>query len=158
MEIDALTMILVTHQASLLALENQDRLTKFSYGQQVAESLGKPYLVVGRVKHSEYPCADVVLDTDPKVIETCDTGVIANVTNIPYPDKFFGCAFASHILEHLTQSEAEQAWKELWRVADHVIVAFPSKLNLVAVLHPDHKLWINWDENDPEILYIKSRI
>lgn len=56
---------------------------------------------------------------------------------LPFSDKQFDVAFASHCLEHL--ENWEQALDEWTRIADHVIIALPNPLWFPWLLQPDHK-------------------
>ena len=67
-----------------------------------------------------------------------------------FPDKIFGSAFASHIIEHLPSvADAELAMSELHRVADKVFIVAPSKASILAWVWPDHYLWVS--ETDGEV-------
>lgn len=153
--VDTLLPLLVVHQGIILGIEGSDRSYKYSLARELAGS--KPMLVVGRPKGMEYDCADVTLDLDPLVL-SCPNGVVADVRDIPFQDKYFGSAYVSHVLEHLpTTRDAFIAWDELWRVSDNVIVSYPRWDNLIAILHPDHHLWIEWDEHNPLQLKVSQR-
>jgi SAM-dependent methyltransferase len=56
---------------------------------------------------------------------------------LPFGDKTFGVAFASHVLEHL--DDFEFALSEAARVADHVVVVLPHPLSPAGWLVPAHK-------------------
>lgn len=68
----------------------------------------------------------------PEMVCYCD------VQRLPYPDKHFGAAIASHVLEHVPDPEA--ALRELHRVADVVYIVVPSWWAPHTWLHPGH-LW-----------------
>ncbi|MBA7576923.1 hypothetical protein ES708_18765 [subsurface metagenome] len=55
---------------------------------------------------------------------------------LPFADKQFGCAFASHILEHLDNWRF--ALGEMVRVADYVVVVLPDPLYFSGWLAPGH--------------------
>jgi len=100
---------------------------KYAAASAYAESVNKPLLKVG----GPY-------GLDPGNV------VAADIKDLPYyPDKTFGAAFCSHILEHLpTINDAMLAINELNRVAERVyIVSFP-KNNLIARLIADQHVWI----------------
>lgn len=69
---------------------------------------------------------------------------------LPYPDKVFGAALASHVLEHC--ADPRRAIRELQRVADRVYVVWPSWWAPHTWLHPGHRwyrdgagrLWRLW--------------
>ena len=97
---------------------------KYSAALAYAESVNKPLLEVGVV--------------DAK------NGAAADIKELPYyPDKAFGAAFCSHILEHLpTINDAMAAINELNRVAERVyLVSFP-KNNLIAHLIAGQHIWV----------------
>ena len=56
---------------------------------------------------------------------------------LPFTDKQFGCAFASHILEHLDNWQFALA--EAARVADYVVVVLPHPAYFSGWLTPEHK-------------------
>jgi len=102
-----------------------------------ADYLGKPLLNVG-CGNTAY--GDVNLDINPKNVPHFIQG---DATDIPYPDKYFGALFASHILEHL--EDPDQALREWNRVADKVFVLVPPIYNPFC-LDGDHK-WIFIGDN-----------
>lgn len=65
---------------------------------------------------------------------------------LPYTDKQFGCAFASHILEHLDNWQF--ALSEMVRVADYVVVVLPHPANFGGWLVPEHKQHFSRDDID----------
>ena len=95
------------------------------------------------------------MDIQPQAIADHPNGVIASVTHIPFADKVFGSAFASHLLEHLpTVSDAKKALEELNRVAETVFIVYPSRQSIGGWITADHHLWI-WQEGNTT--YIKQR-
>ena len=56
---------------------------------------------------------------------------------LPFRNKQFGCAFASHVLEHLDNWEF--ALNEMLRVADHVVIVFPDPRFFSGWVVPEHK-------------------
>ena len=81
--------------------------------------------------------------------------VKASVDNIPFPDKHFGAAFCSHVLEHVPDWKA--AARELDRVADKVFIIVPKPIWMQTWLHPKHKRLfftdhvLEWAEGRPHI-------
>lgn len=138
--------ILAIQQVMEHLRELDQRRVDFQQARDYSDSVGKPLLVVGTPKFVfNHPCGDVTIDINPDVAKWCDTE-IADVRAIPYPDQYFGAAFISHVLEHLpTVQDAYDALEELHRVAEKVFVVSPSKLILVAWLHPEHHLWVTPD-------------
>ena len=75
---------------------------------------------------------DIALDGMPRFIQ-----LDIESEPLPFADKQFGCAFASHILEHLDNWQF--ALHEACRVADWVVVVLPHPLNFGGWLAPSHK-------------------
>jgi len=124
-------------------VEAQERHQVFSQARAYADSMGKPLLVVGAPKWKfSHPYGDVTIDISPRFTDDPNVEIV-DVRNIPYPDHYFGAAFASHVLEHLpTIEDAFRALDEMERVADKVFVVSPHKTSIFAWLHPDHHLWV----------------
>ena len=57
--------------------------------------------------------------------------------SLPFSDKQFGCAFASHVLEHLRNWQFALA--EACRVADYVVVVLPHPAYFSGWLAPEHR-------------------
>lgn len=127
-----------------------ERQKAFTQARTYADGDDKPLLVVGtpRLGWLYHPCGDVTIDINPTRAKYCDTQ-IADVRDIPYPNRYFGAAFVSHVLEHLpTVADAYTALGELDRVAEKVFVVSPHKSCLYAWIHPDHYLWLTQDGDD----------
>ncbi len=139
-------LTLVIHQWGVAQSKVQERVDMFALALGIARSHDKPLLVVGRptvARH--YSCGDVTIDLDPAVLSDCPTGgQVADVRDLPFSNAYFGAAFASHVLEHLDNLEdVARAYAELSRVADHVIVASPSRQSIISQMMPDHHLWVD---------------
>ena len=63
---------------------------------------------------------------------------------LPFADKQFGCAFASHVLEHLDNWPF--ALDEACRVADYVVVVLPHPQYFSGWLTPEHRQHFSIDE------------
>lgn len=63
---------------------------------------------------------------------------------LPFVDKRFGCAFLSHVLEHLDNWEF--ALGEACRVADYVVVVLPDPVYFSGWLCPTHKQHFSKDD------------
>jgi len=63
---------------------------------------------------------------------------------LPFADKQFGCAFASHVLEHLDNWQFALA--EASRVADFVVVVLPHPQYFSGWLSPEHRQFFTMDE------------
>jgi len=121
----------------------RDRARGYDRAQTAARAVDKPLLIVG-APHGQYPCgeaaaADVVLDLDSRTARECPNFVQSSAESIPFPDKHFGAAYVSHVIEHCCDPKAVEA--ELHRVADRVIVCYPRWWRLVTWLVPGH-VWI----------------
>ena len=64
--------------------------------------------------------------------------------HLPFSDKQFGCAFGSHVLEHL--QDWEFALGEMARVADNVVLVLPYPASISAFIHPGH--WQHFSAED----------
>lgn len=104
-----------------------------------ARESGKPLLNAG-CGYSFSPAiavADVNLDLK---VRNVPRFVLASIEEIPFPDRYFGAVFCSHVIEHV--DDYEKAMNELYRVADSpeaVFIIVPGPLWLTNWLHPDHK-------------------
>jgi hypothetical protein len=125
------------------SIEVKERRQVFNQARDYADSVGKPLLVVGSPKFRfNHPCGDVTIDISPEMAKFCN-GLVADIREIPYPNGYFGAAFASHVVEHLaTIKDADAAFDEMERVADRVFIVSPHKSSLMAWIHPKHHLWV----------------
>jgi len=142
--IKAILIGMAIREAVTVTIEVSERRSVFNQAREYAGSVGKPLLVIGAPKRFTryHPCGDVTIDIDPNIPTDCEFQV-ADVRDIPYPDGYFGAAFCSHVLEHLSTVEgAAQALDEMERVADRVFVVSPHKMSLIAWIHPEHHLWV----------------
>jgi hypothetical protein len=141
--IKALLLGVAIREGLTQMVEVKERRKIFTQARSYADQVGKPLLVVGAPKlQFNHPCGDVTIDISPEMAKFCDAE-IADVRNIPYPNGYFGAAFASHILEHLsTIEDACKALDEMERVADKVFVVSPSKMSMLAWANPNHHLWV----------------
>jgi len=130
--------------------ESIERRQVYDEARAYADNTGKPLLVIGTPKfgHFHHPCGDVTVDINPEMAKYCNTE-IADIRSIPYPDRYFGAAFVSHVLEHLsTIADAYEALDELHRVADRIFIVSPHKTSFIAWIHPEHHLWVRADGDD----------
>jgi hypothetical protein len=131
--------------------EQLQRGRVFDMARAEADRRGKPLLNVGcsgLPRPLSYSCAgaDVCLEIDPLKHRFCRCPLRApgTVLAIPFPRGTFGSAVCFHVLEHLRSiDDAEQAIRELERVADRVYVLVPARGGVIATLHPDHCLWLD---------------
>lgn len=137
----------------LAAAEQVERDSKYRHAARWAALEHKPLLLIGgplgaagwrrTFLFRAHGCGDVCLDLDARACGACPS-VEADVREIPFPEGYFGAALASHVLEHLdTPADAVTALNEMARVADHVLVACPSKLSPFGWLAPGHNLWVH---------------
>ena len=141
-------------QLAVWLYEIRDKNAKYKAACIQAVSTEKPLLVIGGpwggkqyrhwINKPAHGGGDVCMDIDPHAIQGHPCGIIASVTDIPAGDKTFGAAFASHLLEHLPNSDdALKALAELNRVADDVFICYPSKQSVGGWITKGHHLWID---------------
>ncbi len=115
-----------------------------------ARSVGKPTLNVGAgTPGSSLRVAilgptlwgDVNLDlAAPQVPHGPNCVAYGDIHKIPYPNKHFGAAIASHVLEHVDDPQA--ALVELCRVADRVYAITPKWWAPHTWLYTDHQWYV----------------
>ena len=124
--------------------------------QRESKRLGKPMLNIGcgtpsssvRVAwFGKQLWGDINIDLAgtekiPANLDQADKNVVykADAEKLPFPDKYFGVAFSSHLLEHTRNPQ--KVLKEMHRVADSVIAVTPSWWCLHSYLWPDHRWYI----------------
>lgn len=114
-----------------------------------ADSMGKPVLNIGAgTSGSSFRAwllgptlwgdvnLDIAVSADPRV-------QYGDVQRIPYPDKYFGAAIASHVVEHV--DDPVRAVQELHRVADKVYILVPPWWAPHTWLHPGHQWFVSSD-------------
>jgi hypothetical protein len=154
-------------QLVVLVSENRFKHRQYRAARARALKEGKPLLIAGgpwgvtrtrrRLKRPAHGQGDVCLDIDRRALGDHPKGVVANVTSIPFADKSFGAAFASHLLEHLpTVEAASQALAELNRVAEAVFIVYPSRQSFPGWLTPGHHLWV-WQKDGTTYLRQRGR-
>ena len=84
---------------------------------------------------------DIALDGMPNFIQ-----LDVEREPLPFADKQFGCAFASHVLEHLDNWEF--CLSEASRVADYVVVVLPHPSSISGWLAPEHRQHFSVDDID----------
>ncbi len=70
----------------------------------------------------------------PKGVCQCD------IMNLKFPNKYFGAAIASHVIEHVP--DPQKAVRELMRVADAVYIIVPLWWAPHTWLYTDHKWYV----------------
>ena len=128
--------------------EFAEREAVFIRAQAKANELGKPLLNAGCGGFKfigAFPRgileSDVNLDVQPRDVPRF---TLASVEEIPFPDKHFGAAFCSHVLEHT--ADWRKALAELHRVADHVYIIVPKAIWLGNWLNPQHQRFFVGDK------------
>jgi ubiquinone/menaquinone biosynthesis C-methylase UbiE len=120
--------------------------------REEADKRGKPLLNVGCGTPTSSLRAlllgpqlegDVNIDISAPKENACgpDSVCYGDAHNIRFPDKHFGAALCTHVLEHLDHPEV--ALSELHRVADVVIVVVPKWWCPHTWFHPGHKWYIS---------------
>lgn len=115
--------------------------------RRLAAALGKPVLNVGagtpgsslRVAlFGPATWGDINLDIAAPPGQPAPSRVVyGDVHALSYPDKYFGVAVASHVLEHVR--DPVRALRELHRVADYVFVITPKWWAPHTWLYADHR-------------------
>ncbi len=128
-------MLLVGYTAQSF-LEDTERKEVLQKAIEAARQSGKPLLNAGcgQTFQLAHAAADVNLDC---VFRSVPNFVLAPVEHIPFPDKYFGAVFCSHVIEHV--ADYQVALVELNRVADNVFCITPSPLFPISWLLPAHK-------------------
>ena len=128
----------------LLDLGHVTAVKEVAFAKAKELSNGKGIINVGAGPHRTF--MSYFIAEQPEVAANID--VVANGMShfiqldiekegLPFGDKNFGCAFASHILEHLDNWQFALA--EMVRVADNVVVVLPDPLYLSGWLSPEHR-------------------
>ena len=114
-------------------------------------SNGKGIINLGAGPHRTYQ-AQVIAES-PDILTNIDSApngmphfmqLDIETERLPFGGKQFGCAFASHVLEHLDNWQF--ALDEMVRVADHVVVVLPDPIYFSGWLAPSHKQHFSRDE------------
>jgi len=116
--------------------EYSDRRAVWRMAREYADRVGKPMLNVGCGHELSY-LGDYNLDIKRDII--LPNHVRASVYKIPFPDKYFGSVFASHVIEHL--ENPKKALEEMSRVGERVFVLTPLPFKPSTWLNPDHR-WV----------------
>jgi len=139
------------------------RTKYYNKAHKISRKLKKPLLVVGRPRFAHglgpplHGCGDICVDIEG--CPECPKSKKADVTNLPFKDKQFGAVFCSHVLEHI--KNPKKAIKELARVGNYVVILFPTKLSILARIHPGHhgeSLEYLWKLGDGVIEIWNSRL
>jgi len=92
-----------------------------------------------RVGFAEAVCELPEVVTNIDLSGDCNKCIVVNLedTPLPFTDKQFDVAFASHVLEHLVNWE--QALNEWTRIANYTIIVLPNPLSITGRLYWEHK-------------------
>ncbi|MBA7506543.1 hypothetical protein ES706_05234 [subsurface metagenome] len=121
----------------------------FDYARQLSN--GKGVINIGAGPHRTYQ-AQVIAEA-PEVLANIDIALDGmphfmqldlERDPLPFTDKQFGCAFASHILEHLDNWQF--CLEEMVRVADYVVVVLPDPIYFSGWLAPEHRQHFSRDD------------
>lgn len=82
---------------------------------------------------------DIIFDSTPSFLQ-----LDLESSPLPFSDKQFGCAFASHVLEHLDNWEFALA--EMVRVADYIVLVLPSPIYGSGRFCSEHKQFFSTDD------------
>jgi len=114
-------------------------------------SNGKGIINIGCGPHRTYQAQ--VIAEQPEVLANLDATpngmphfIQLDIENnpLPFANKQFGCAFASHVLEHLDNWSF--ALGEACRVADYVVVVLPDPIYFSGWLWPSHRQHFSVDD------------
>jgi len=127
-------------------------LTKNAAFEKARElSNGKGIINIGAVPHRTYQ-AQIIAES-PEVLANIDIApngmphfikLDIETDPLPFPDKQFGVAFLSHILEHLDNWSF--ALEEACRVADYAIVVLPHPAYFSGWIWPGHRQHFSRDD------------
>ena len=114
-------------------------------------SNGKGIINLGAGPHRTYQ-AQIIAES-PEILTNIDIApngiphfmqLDIETERLPFADKRFGCAFASHILEHLDNWQF--ALEEMVRVADYVVVVLPDPVYFSGWVAPSHRQHFSRDD------------
>ena len=133
------------------------KFAAFEHARQLSN--GKGVINIGAGPHQTYQAQ--VIAEQPEVLANIDITpdgmprfmqLDMERDPLPFPDKQFGCAFASHVLEHLDNWQF--ALGEMVRVADNVVIVLPHPAYFSGWLSPEHRQHFSVDDiNDMAGLY-----
>jgi SAM-dependent methyltransferase len=112
-----------------------DGMSKVKAAWVYARSRGKPVL--------NYGCGDTDLgDVNADITRRNLPNFVLidpSPSPTPFPDKYFGAAICSNVMEHVPDPEALR--RELERVADRVFISLPNPVFAWSYFYPEH-LWV----------------
>jgi hypothetical protein len=73
--------------------------------------------------------------------------IVADIQNLPFPNKYFGLVWASEIFEHLEVEEQKRALRETIRVGWKMVITYPGLHSPNFLKDPGHRpVMIKWGE------------
>ena len=138
-----LLLALVCYEGIIQAGETAERWDVYKQAHRKARESGVPLVVVGCPKWGiHHGHGDATLDLVHKFWCRCPNPVVMDVRTI---DKHFApksvVVFSSHVLEHLSAEDGEQAVNMIDKVAVAQYHCYPSNLSMMAWMAPTHKSW-----------------
>lgn len=121
---------------------------RLSGGRGIVNVGAGPHRVFGAQIMAEAPEVLANIDIVPDGLP-CFIQLDIEKEQLPFADKQFGVAFASHILEHL--DDWQFALSEMVRVADHVVVVVPHPCYFSGWICLEHKQHFSVDDIDKMI-------
>lgn len=114
----------------------------FEYARQLALADGSGIINLGAGPHKRFAqniarAPQVVINLDVAQGDLPNPFVWDMETRLPFANKRFSVAFASHVLEHLDNWEL--ALSEASRVSENVVVVLPSPISAMGWLAPQHR-------------------
>ena len=125
------------------------RAAAFEHARQLSN--GKGIINIGAGPHRTYQAQ--VIAEQPEILANIDIApdsmprfmqLDVERDPLPFPDKQFGCAFASHVLEHLDNWQF--ALGEMVRVADNVVIVLPHPAYFSGWLITEHRQHFSVDD------------
>ena len=146
-----------TYETVVQLKEHAERAYHWQVARAYCDMVGKPLLRIGMSRSAfDGDPGDVTLDIDSRVLDI-PGGVLGDERDMPFPDKYFGCCFNQHTLEHLhTAEDVELAVNEGMRVADYQVLLAPSPHSIYATLFcPSHYLRM-WFDNENQRIVVRD--
>ncbi len=129
------------------------RAKQYAFEEARRLSQGKGIVNIGAGPHRLFGAQDIA--REPEVLVNVDIALdgMPNFIQLdierdilPFTDKQFGCAFASHVIEHLDNWQF--ALEEACRVADYAVVVLPHPCSFGGWLSLEHKQHFSIDDID----------
>lgn len=130
-----------------------NRVTRLQVKEILAESPELRVLDAACGHHAGWPEADVLSDWGPYGKNYDKPFVKADIRDLPFDDHEFDFVIASHIVEHIP--ETDKVLGELMRVARAGYIETPTPFldNLVAGNDRKHKWWVTFDDMSQRLIF-----